>query len=145
MAGGADNPDLETTAGGPTGFIAIAVLVGLLIAVYVWSTGAFVFVVGLLISIFLHEVGHFITARWTGMKATQFFLFMGPKIWSFRHGETEDGVRMCPVGAFVRIIGMNSLDEVAPEDEARAYRNKSYPRRMLVITAGSLMHLIIAI
>ena len=40
---------------------------------------------------------------------------------------------------------MNNLDEVAPEDEARAYRNKSYPRRMLVITAGSLMHLIIAI
>jgi membrane-associated protease RseP (regulator of RpoE activity) len=145
MAGGADNPDLEPTAGGPTAFIAIAVLVGLLIALYSWSTWAFVFVVGLLISIFLHEVGHFITARWTGMKATQFFLFMGPKLWSFRRGETEYGLRMYPVGAFVRIIGMNNLDEVAPEDEARAYRNKSYPRRMLVITAGSLMHLIIAI
>jgi len=145
MAGGADNPDLEPTAGGPTAFIAIAVLVGLLIALYSWSTWAFVFVVGLLISIFLHEVGHFITARWTGMKATQFFLFMGPKLWSFRRGETEYGLRMYPVGAFVRIIGMNNLDEVAPEDEPRAYRNKSYPRRMLVITAGSLMHLIIAI
>jgi len=145
MAGGADNPDLEPTAGGPTAFIAIAVLVGLLIALYSWSTWAFVFVVGLLISIFLHEVGHFVTARWTGMKATQFFLFMGPKLWSFRRGETEYGLRMYPVGAFVRIIGMNNLDEVAPEDEARAYRNKSYPRRMLVITAGSLMHLIIAI
>jgi membrane-associated protease RseP (regulator of RpoE activity) len=143
MAGGADNPDLEPTAGGPTALI--AVLVGLLIALYSWSTWAFVFVVGLLISIFLHEVGHFITARWTGMKATQFFLFMGPKLWSFRRGETEYGLRMYPVGAFVRIIGMNNLDEVAPEDEARAYRNKSYPRRMLVITAGSLMHLIIAI
>jgi membrane-associated protease RseP (regulator of RpoE activity) len=145
MAGGADNPDVEPTAGGPTAFIAIAVLVGLLIALYSWSTWAFVFVVGLLISIFLHEVGHFITARWTGMKATQFFLFMGPKLWSFRRGETEYGLRMYPVGAFVRIIGMNNLDEVAPEDEGRAYRNKSYPRRMLVITAGSLMHLIIAI
>ena len=110
-----------------------------------WSTWAFVFVIGLLISIFLHELGHFITARWTGMKATQFFLFMGPKLWSFRRGETEYGLRMYPVGAFVRIIGMNNLDEVAPEDEARAYRNKSYPRRMLVITAGSIMHILIAI
>ncbi|HEY5422978.1 MAG TPA: M50 family metallopeptidase [Ilumatobacteraceae bacterium] len=145
MAGGADNPDLEPTAGGPTAFIAIAVLVGLIVLLFSWSTWAGVFVVGLLISIFLHEVGHFITARWTGMKATQFFLFMGPKLWSFRRGETEYGLRMYPVGAFVRIIGMNNLDEVAPEDEARAYRNKSYPRRMLVITAGSLMHLIIAI
>jgi membrane-associated protease RseP (regulator of RpoE activity) len=40
---------------------------------------------------------------------------------------------------------MNNLDETAPEDESRAYRNKSYPRRMLTITAGSIMHMIIAI
>ncbi len=110
-----------------------------------WSPWAFVFAIGLLISIFLHELGHFVTARWTGMKATQFFLFMGPKLWSFRRGETEYGFRAYPVGAFVRIIGMNNLDEVDPADEPRAYRNKSYPRRMLVITAGSLMHMLIAI
>ena len=145
MAGGADNPDLEPTAGGKTAFIGLAVIVGLLVLLYTWSTWAFVFVIGLLISIFLHEMGHFVTARLTGMKATQFFLFMGPKLWSFRHGETEYGLRAYPVGAFVRIIGMNNLDEVAPEDEARAYRNKSYPRRMLVITAGSVMHILIAI
>ena len=54
-------------------------------------------------------------------------------------------MRLFPVGAFVRIVGMNNLDPVEPEDEPRAYRNKSYPRRMLVITAGSLMHMLIAI
>ena len=145
MAGGADNPDLEPTAGGRTAFIGLAVILGLLVLLYTWSTWAFVFVIGLLISIFLHEMGHFVTARLTGMKATQFFLFMGPKLWSFRRGETEYGLRAYPVGAFVRIIGMNNLDEVAPEDEGRAYRNKSYPRRMLVITAGSVMHILIAI
>jgi membrane-associated protease RseP (regulator of RpoE activity) len=145
MAGGADNPDLEPTAGGPTAFIGLGVIAVLLVALYMWSPWAFVFVIGLLISIFLHELGHFSTARWTGMKATQFFLFMGPKLWSFRRGETEYGIRAYPVGAFVRIIGMNNLDEVAPEDEPRAYRNKSYPRRMLVITAGSIMHILIAI
>jgi membrane-associated protease RseP (regulator of RpoE activity) len=145
MAGGADSPDLEPTAGGPTAFIGLAVISGLLVLLYSWSTWAFLFVIGLLISIFLHEMGHFVTARLTGMKATQLFLFMGPKLWSFRRGETEYGVRAYPVGAFVRIIGMNNLDEVAPEDEPRAYRNKSYPRRLLVITAGSSMHILIAI
>jgi membrane-associated protease RseP (regulator of RpoE activity) len=145
MAGGTDNPDLEPTAGGSTAVIGLAVIVGLLVLLYMWSTWAFVFVVGLLISIFLHELGHFMTARWTGMKATQFFLFMGPKLWSFRRGETEYGLRAYPIGAFVRIIGMNNLDVVEPDDEARAYRNKSYPRRMLVITAGSVMHILIAI
>ncbi|MEO8263936.1 MAG: site-2 protease family protein [Ilumatobacteraceae bacterium] len=145
MAGGADSPELEPTAGGSTAVIGFAVIIGLLVALFMWSPWAFMFAIGLLISIFLHELGHFVTARWTGMKATQFFLFMGPKLWSFRRGETEYGFRAYPVGAFVRIIGMNNLDEVDPADEPRAYRNKSYPRRMLVITAGSLMHMLIAI
>ena len=145
MAGGADNPDLEPTAGGPTALLGMGILGLLLVALYMWSPWAFLLVIGLLISIFLHELGHFSTARWTGMKVTQFFLFMGPKLWSFRRGETEYGVRAYPLGAFVRIIGMNNLDEVDPADESRAYRNKSYPRRMLVITAGSIMHILIAI
>jgi membrane-associated protease RseP (regulator of RpoE activity) len=70
---------------------------------------------------------------------------MGPRIWSFHRGETEYGIRSLPIGAFVRIIGMHNLDPVDPEDEPRAYKNKSYPRRMLVITAGSMMHFIQAI
>ena len=81
----------------------------------------------------------------TGMKATQFFLGFGPRLWSFRRGETEYGVRALPLGAFVRIIGMNNMDEVPPADEARTYRQQSYPRRMLVISAGSLMHMLIAV
>lgn len=146
LAGGAsESEDEEATAGGARAVIGISVISGLLLLLAWWSLWAFVFVVLLLVCIFLHEVGHFVTARWTGMKATQFFLFMGPKLWSFRRGETEYGVRAYPVGAFVRIIGMNNLDEVAPEDEPRAYRNQSYPKRMLVITAGSLMHMLIAI
>ncbi|MGZ4765508.1 MAG: M50 family metallopeptidase [Ilumatobacteraceae bacterium] len=145
MAGGTDKPDADATAGGQRAVIGLGIILALLVLLFSWSTWAFVFVIGLLISIFLHELGHFVTARWTGMKATQFFLFMGPKLWSFRRGETEYGVRAYPVGAFVRIIGMNNLDEVAPEDEARAYRSKSYPRRMLVITAGSMMHMLIAV
>ena len=48
--------------------------------------------VGIVISIFLHEAGHYLTAKWTGMKVTQFFMFMGPRLWSFRKGETEYGV-----------------------------------------------------
>jgi membrane-associated protease RseP (regulator of RpoE activity) len=45
----------------------------------------------------------------------------------------------------VKIIGMTSVDEVAPEDEAQTYRQATYPRRMWVITAGSVMHMIIAL
>ena len=121
------------------------VLVGLFAWLAFANMWMFVFVVGILVSVFLHEMGHFVTARLTGMKATQFFIGFGPRLWSFRRGETEYGIRPLPLGAFVRIIGMNNMDDVPPEDEARTYRQKSYPRRMLVITAGSLMHMVIAV
>jgi len=146
MAGGAsDQSGEERTAGGLKAWVALAVIVGLLVALALWNIWAFVFVVGLLVCIFLHELGHFLTARASGMKVTQFFLFMGPKLFSFRRGETEYGVRMFPIGAFVRIVGMNNLDPVDPEDEPRAYRSKSYTKRMWVITAGSVMHMLIAV
>ncbi len=72
--------------------------------------------------IFLHELGHFLTAKRAGMKVTEFFLGFGPRLWSFQRGETEYGVKAIPAGAYVRIIGMNNLEEVPPEDEARTYR-----------------------
>ena len=125
--------------------LATAAILGLLVWLGFTNPWMFVFAVGILISVFLHELGHFITARWTGMKATQFFLGIGPRLWSFRRGETEYGLRAVPVAAFVRIIGMSNLDEVPPQDEARTYRQQSYPKRMLVISAGSLMHIVIAI
>jgi len=125
--------------------LATATILGLLVWLGFTNPWMLVFAVGILISVFLHELGHFITARWTGMKATQFFLGIGPRLWSFRRGETEYGLRAVPVAAFVRIIGMSNLDEVPPQDEARTYRQQSYPKRMLVISAGSLMHIVIAI
>ena len=141
--GGVDEADV--TAGGSRAVIGIGVLLGLLVWLALVNIWTFVFLVGLLASIFLHEVGHFVTARWSDIKVTQFFMGMGPRLWSFKRGEVEYGVRALPVGAFVRMIGMNNLDETPPEDEARAFRNKSYPRRLLTITAGSLMHMLIAV
>lgn len=142
-AGGAVDETVDpqaTRSGAATGLIMLGLLVWLAFA----NTWTFVFVVGLLVSVFLHEVGHFSTARLTGMKATQFFMGFGPRVWSRTKGEVEYGVRALPLGAFVRIIGMNNIDEVDPDDEPRAYRSQSYPKRMLVITAGSLMHMVIA-
>jgi membrane-associated protease RseP (regulator of RpoE activity) len=95
--------------------------------------------------IFLHELGHYLAARWGGMKVTEFFIGFGPKIWSFRKGETEYGLKVIPAGAYVKVIGMNNLDEVDPADEAKTYRQASYPRRMAVAVAGSTMHFLQAL
>jgi len=147
MAGGAvtENLEADELAGGVQGALSMLAVFGLFAWLGFANFWIFVFVVGVVISIFLHELGHYLTAKWTGMKVTQFFLFFGPRLWSFRRGETEYGVRALPLGAFVRIIGMNRMDEVDLGDEARAYRQKSFPRRLLVISAGSFMHMLIAV
>lgn len=150
MAGGAvtERPAVsegEAPGGGVNGALAGIGILALLAWLAVSNQWMFYFVVGILVSVFLHETGHFVTARWTGMKATQFFIGFGPRLWSFHRGETEYGVRLLPLGAFVKIVGMNNLDDVAPADEARTYRQATFPRRMLVITAGSIMHVLLAI
>ena len=38
--------------------------------------------------IVLHEFGHFITAKLSGIKVNEFALGMGPKLFSFKKGET---------------------------------------------------------
>ena len=122
----------------------IGIWVLMFVLIYMYSPWAFVFALALAVSIIAHEWGHYWTAKRSGMKATQFFLGFGPRIWSTHRNGVEWGVRVIPLGGFVKIIGMTNVDEVDPADESRTYRQGSYPRRMWVITAGSVMHLIIA-
>ncbi|MBW8826450.1 MAG: site-2 protease family protein [Acidobacteria bacterium] len=124
----------------------LLVLVGLLVgASLLWGLSTLAVILALVVMIFLHELGHFLTAKAAGMKVTEFFLGFGPRLWSFRRGETDYGVKAIPAGAYVRIIGMSNLDEVDPEDEDRTYRSKRYGRRLSVAVAGSAMHFILAL
>ena len=145
IVGGGEQSQAPDASSKNTAILSGLVIVGLLVWLGFSNPWTLLFVVGLLVSVFLHEIGHFATARLTGMKVTQFFMGFGPRLWSRTRGELEYGVRVLPLGAFVRIVGMNALDDVEPGDESRAYRNKSFPRQLLVITAGSLMHFVLAL
>jgi len=130
-----DPPEYET------GGLRLALLIGAVaLAGLAFGWPVLLVILGIVVMIFLHELGHYLTAKWSGMKVTEFFIGFGPKIWSFQRGETEYGLKVVPAGAYVRIIGMNNLDDVDPGDEPRTYRQKSFPKRLLVVSAGSLMH-----
>jgi membrane-associated protease RseP (regulator of RpoE activity) len=106
--------------------------------------GWLIFLFALLFSVMLHEAGHFGTAKYFGMKATRFFVGFGPTVWSRTRGETEYGVKALPVGGFVKIIGMTSLEDVDPVDESRAFRRFPGWQRVVVLVAGSFMHFLLA-
>jgi membrane-associated protease RseP (regulator of RpoE activity) len=145
-------PDTSTQAAPPTHeslsklipiFAAIAVGV-------VWSISAGTFpVVGFVLAIvamvMIHEFGHFVTAKWAGMKVTEFFFGFGPKLWSIRRGETVYGIKALPLGGYVKIIGMSNLERgIDPADEPRTYRQQSYPKRVIVAVAGVVTHFVVA-
>ena len=151
MANADRQVETEPTAGSPGAarpgatavfFVAVA---GLIVVAYSTHEMAVVAVVAALAAmIFLHEAGHFLMAKWGRMKVTDFFLGFGPKLWSFRRGETEYGIKAIPAGGFVRIVGMNSLEKVDPQDEARSYRAAPFWRRITVGVAGSAVHFALA-
>jgi membrane-associated protease RseP (regulator of RpoE activity) len=106
--------------------------------------GWVIFIVALLFSVMLHETGHFVTAKRFGMKVTRYFVGFGPTIWSTWRGETEYGIKALPLGGFVKIVGMTSLDEVDQEDEPRSFRSHPAWQRIIVLCAGSFMHFVLA-
>ncbi|GAA4027124.1 zinc metalloprotease Rip [Allokutzneria multivorans] len=107
--------------------------------------GVVLFALAIGVSIALHEFGHLLTAKMFGMKATEYFIGFGPRIFSFRKGETEYGLKAIPAGGYVRIIGMTALEEVDPADQKRAFYNQKVWKRVVVLAAGSVMHFIIGV
>jgi membrane-associated protease RseP (regulator of RpoE activity) len=107
------------------------------------ALGILAFAVALLLSVMVHEFGHYITAKRFDMKVTEFFLGFGQRIWSFRRGETEFGIKAIPAGGYCRIEGMTPRDEMPAGEEGRAFFTASSLRKLIVLGAGSTAHFII--
>jgi len=122
----------------------IVIVAAVVVALHFHVLGTLAVVAAIVLIIVLHEFGHFVTAKLSKMKVTEFFVGFGPRVWSVHHGETEYGIKALPLGGYVRISGMTNLEEVPPEDEPRTYRQSTFPRRMMVSVAGSFMHFLMA-
>jgi regulator of sigma E protease len=64
---------------------------------------AFIVIFGALV--FFHELGHFVLAKRAGILCREFAIGMGPKVISFKKGETVYTIRLLPIGGFVRMAG----------------------------------------
>ena len=137
---------MRFVAGIVLAFLALVALNIVAVAIVPGSAlGVLAFIEVVLVVIFFHELGHFATAKWFGIKVEEFFIGFGPRVWSFRKGETEYGVKAIPAGGYVRIAGMNPFQETAPEDLPRTFGAKPPWQRAVVLVAGSLTHFILAL
>lgn len=124
--------------------------------------------------IFFHELGHFLAAKYVGIKVEQFAVGFGQAMFSWRKGmgitwgssgrkyeeliakkdqsgtdvnqigETEYRLNWIPLGGYVKMLGQDDLKPNATADDPRAYNKKSIGARMLVVSAGVVMNVILA-
>jgi regulator of sigma E protease len=107
----------------------------------VTSILAFLFVLGVLI--FVHELGHFLMARRIGVRVITFSLGFGPKILSFRRGDTEYCVSAIPLGGYVKMAGETPED--ARTGSSDEFLSKSKWQRFQVLVMGPVMNLALAV
>ena len=109
----------------------------------------FYFIVTLGILVFIHELGHFLAAKLFGMRVDTFSLGFPPRAFGKKIGETDYCISWIPIGGFVKIAGMvdESFDTGYLENEPQPWEFRSKPiwQRMVVISAGVIMNVILAI
>ena len=102
---------------------------------------------GLGLVIFIHELGHFLAAKWCGVQVRVFSIGFGPALpgCSFELGETRYMIGALPLGGFVQMLGEGSENgetEVG-EDSPRSFKKKNVGQRMLIMSAGVIMNIIL--
>lgn len=112
---------------------------------------AFIVTIGILVTV--HEYGHFQVARWCGVRVLQFSVGFGKPLWQRKFGQdqTEFILAAIPLGGYVRMLDENELklqqEKAAyPEHEcARAFNRQPVWKRMLIVVAGPLANLLLAV
>lgn len=59
-------------------------------------------------------------------------------------GETEYSVRAVPVGGFVKMLGQDDANPAAMSDDPRSYNVAPVGKRMIVVSAGVVMNILLA-
>jgi regulator of sigma E protease len=59
-------------------------------------------------------------------------------------GETEYRLNWIPLGGYVKMLGQDDLDPTSLSNDPRSYNMKPIPKRMLIVSAGVLMNVLLA-
>ena len=123
----------------------------------VFTIAVTILVLGVLI--FVHEMGHFLAAKSVDIEVPRFSIGLGPRMFSFRKGETEYAISWIPLGGYVKMAGMADEEVTSklegPAGEAtsgpdgepgpRDFDGKPLWARTAVILAGVTMNWLFAI
>lgn len=91
-----------------------------------------------------HELGHFITAKKNGIHVVEFFIGMGPTVFSFHKGDTKYSLKLLPIGGACMFEGEDGLEREKGEFSEGAFQNAPVWARFATIFAGPLFNFLTA-
>jgi regulator of sigma E protease len=102
-------------------------------------------IVGLGFVIFIHELGHFLAAKWCDVHVETFSIGFGPALpgCAIQRGETRYMLALFPLGGYVKMVGEGAEGDEG-DDDPRSFKNKTVGQRMLIISAGVIMNVVLA-
>ncbi len=99
------------------------------------------FIIVLSVMVLVHEAGHFFVAKAFGVKVETFSIGFPPRLFGFKHGDTEYCIGALPFGGYVKMAGEAiGSGTGAPTDLT------SHPRwqRILIAVAGPFANFVLA-
>jgi len=92
----------------------------------------------------LHEYGHYISARRSKIAVSEFFVGFGPKIFSFKRGNTEYGLKAIPLGGYVKIPGMDESEDTTGYESTEVFHNAKWTTKFYIAISGILVNFLTA-
>lgn len=89
--------------------------------------------------VIIHELGHLLLAKKNGITVPEFQVGFGPKLCSFKKGETEYSIRLVPFGGACKMLG-----EDGDSTDESSFTAKSPWARFATIFAGPFFNFILA-
>jgi regulator of sigma E protease len=107
-----------------------------------------VFILTISIVVGIHEFGHFQMARWCNVKVLKFSIGFGKPLFSSRFGkdQTTFVIASVPLGGYVKLLDENNIEPsevVNKTDLKRAFNRQSLLKKVLIVSAGPLINIIL--
>ena len=93
--------------------------------------------------VFIHEFGHFLCAKLLGVRVLKFSLGFGPKVAGFKKGDTEYMISALPLGGYVKMLGEEQGEELAPGEKAFAFNFQPVWKRAVIAFAGPFFNVLL--
>ena len=108
--------------------------------------GLLPFILLLGVIVFIHELGHFLVARYFGVHVEVFSIGFGRKLFKWKPNRTTYCISLIPLGGYVKMYGEQHANSGVPmERRKEAFSHKSVGQRFLIVLAGPIMNLLLAI